>query len=139
MTSGTVYYAYNRNRCRSHEVIKENEPLFIGQDFNVGKMASTVYVQRPNGWHAVAELCDLFDTPDVVRVIKERWKDQGHKIIIYPDASGNNRKSVSASVSDIALFEQAGFEVRVNRSNPAVKDRVLSMNKGLESGKVWVT
>ncbi len=138
LTSGTVYYAYDRNRCRSHEVIKENEPLFIGQDFNVGKMASTIYVQRPNGWHAVAELCDLFDTPDAVRVIKERWKDKGHKIIIYPDASGNNRKSVSASVSDIALFEQAGFEVRVNRSNPAVKDRVLSMNKGLESGKVWV-
>ena len=138
LTSGTVYHAYNRERCRSHEVIKENEPLFIGQDFNVGKMASTVYVQRPNGWHAVAELCDLFDTPDVVRVIKERWKDAGHRIIIYPDASGNNRKSVSASVSDIALFEQAGFEVRVNRSNPAVKDRVLSMNKGLESGKVWV-
>jgi phage terminase large subunit-like protein len=48
LTSGTVYYAYNRNRCRSHEVIKENEPLFIGQDFNVGKMASTVYVQHPS-------------------------------------------------------------------------------------------
>ena len=108
LTSGTVYYAYNRNRCRSHEVIKENEPLFIGQDFNVGKMASTVYVQRPNGWHAVAELCDLFDTPDVVRVIKERWKDNGHKIIIYPDASGKNRKSVGASSSDIVTGKQIG-------------------------------
>jgi hypothetical protein len=138
LTSGTVYYAYNRNRCRSHEVIKENEPLFIGQDFNVGKMASTVYVQRPNGWHAVAELCDLFDTPDVVRVITERWKDAGHRIIIYPDASGKNRKSVGASSSDIALLQQAGFEVRAKDSNPAVKDRILSTVKAFESGKVWV-
>lgn len=138
LTSGTVYNAYDRARCRSAETIKDKEPLFIGQDFNVGKMASTIYVQRPNGWHAVAELCDLFDTPDVIRVIKERWQDAGHRIIIYPDASGKNRKSSDASKSDIAILQQAGFDVRVNSRNPAVKDRVLSMNKALECGKVWV-
>ena len=138
LTSGTVYHAYNRERCRSRETIKDGEPLFIGQDFNVGKMASTVYVQRQNGWHAVAELSDLFDTPDVIRVINERWQANGHRIIMYPDASGKNRKSNNASTSDIALLEQAGFDVRVNASNPAVKDRVLSMNKALECGKVWV-
>ena len=138
LTSGTVYHAYNRERCRSRETIKDGEPLFIGQDFNVGKMASTVYVQRPNGWHAVAELSDLFDTPDVIRVIDERWKSNGHRIIMYPDASGKNRKSNNASTSDIALLEQAGFDVRVNASNPAVKDRVLAMNKAIECGKVWV-
>lgn len=136
LTSGTVYHAYNRERCRSRETIKEGEPLFIGQDFNVGKMASTVYVQRPNGWHIVAELSDLFDTPDVIRVMQERWGD--HRIVIYPDASGKNRKSVGASSSDIALFEQARFEIRVKSTNPAVRDRVLAMNKALESGKVWV-
>lgn len=138
LTSGTVYHNYSRSGCRSSETIQPHEALFIGQDFNVGKMASTVYVKRPSGWHAVAELCDLFDTPDVVRVIKERWKDKGHRIIIYPDASGKSRKSNDASTSDIALFEQAGFEVRANPSNPAVKDRVLSMNKALESGKVLI-
>jgi hypothetical protein len=57
---------------------------------------------------------------------------------MYPDASGKNRKSSNASESDIALLEQAGFDVRVNASNPAVKDRVLSMNKALECGKVWI-
>lgn len=138
LTSGTVYHAYGRNRCRSTETIRDKEPLFIGQDFNVGKMASTIYVQRPNGWHAVAELCDLFDTPDVIRVIKERWQDNGHRIIVYPDASGKNRKSSNASTSDIAMMQQAGFDVRVNSRNPAVKDRVLSMNKALECGKVWI-
>lgn len=138
LTSGTVYHAYDRVRCRSRETIQPGDPLFIGQDFNVGKMASTVYVKRSNGWHVVAELSDLFDTPDVIRVIKERWQDSGHRIIVYPDASGKNRKSVGASQSDIALLEQARFDVRVNASNPAVKDRVLSMNKALESGQVWV-
>lgn len=138
LTSGTVYYSYKRKECRSHEEIIPGEPLFIGQDFNVGKMASTVYVQRGKVWHAVAELCDLFDTPDVVRVIQERWHRNGHRIVIYPDASGKNRKSVGASTSDIAMLQQAKFDVRVNPANPAVKDRVLSMNKALESGLIKI-
>lgn len=138
LTSGTVYYAYKRQQSNSSETIQPNETLYIGQDFNVGKMASTIYVKRFNEWHAVAELVDLFDTPDVIRVIKERWADKGHRIIMYPDASGKARKSNGASISDIALFQQAGFEVRVNSTNPAVKDRVLAMNKALESGIVKV-
>lgn len=138
LTSGTVYYAYKRQQCRSHETIQPKETLYIGQDFNVGKMASTVYVQRGKVWHAVAELVDLFDTPDVIRVIQERWKNAGHKIVMYPDASGKNRKSNQASTSDIAMLQQAGFDVRVNASNPAVKDRVLSVNVALEKGLLMV-
>jgi len=110
LTSGTVYYTYKRQECRSYEEIIPGETLFIGQDFNVGKMASTVYVQRGKVWHAVAELCNLFDTPDVVRVIKERWQDKGHRIVMYPDASGKNRKSNQASTSDIAMLQQAKFD-----------------------------
>ena len=138
LTSGTVYYAYKRQQSNSNETIQPNETLYIGQDFNVGKMASTIYVKRFNEWHVVAELTDLFDTPDVIRVIKERWADKGHRIIMYPDASGKARKSNGASISDIALFQQAGFEVRVKSTNPAVKDRVLAMNKALESGVVKI-
>lgn len=138
LTSGTVYYAYRRKECRSREEIKPGETLCIGQDFNVGKMASTVYVQRGKQWHAVAELVDLFDTPDVIRVITERWKNAGHKIVMYPDASGKNRKSNMASTSDIAMLQQAGFEVRVNPSNPAVKDRILAVNTAFEKGLLFI-
>ena len=49
--------------------------------------------------------------------------------MVYPDASGNARKSNNASDSDLAILKQAGFQVCVNRRNPAVKDRVLSYNK----------
>ncbi|MBU0946203.1 MAG: terminase large subunit [Proteobacteria bacterium] len=136
LTSGTVFHNYNRVRCNSMEGIKESEPLFIGQDFNVQKMASAVFVQRPDGYHAVTELKDLFDTPDVIKIIQEKWK--GHRIIMYPDASGKSRKSVDASKSDIALLTQAGFSVRAHASNPATKDRILATNKAFEAGKVKV-
>lgn len=138
LTSGTVFRQYNRERCNSTERIIEKEPLFIGQDFNVQKMASAIFVQRKDGYHAVAELKDLFDTPDVVKIIKERWADKGHRIIIYPDASGGSRKSVDASKSDISLLTQAGFAVRNNPRNPAIKDRILATNKAFEVGKVKV-
>lgn len=138
LTSGTVYYAYDRRKNSSRETINPGETLYIGQDFNVGHMASTVYVQRGKVWHAVAELVDMFDTPDVVRAITERWKSKGHYIVMYPDASGKNRKSNNASTSDIAQLQQAGFEVRAKSTNPPVKDRVSAMNKALESGMVMI-
>lgn len=78
-------------------------------------------MQRKDGWHAVAELKGLFDTPDTVRVITEKWKSQGHRIVVYPDASGKNRKTNSASISDIALLQQAGFDVRAKSANPRLK------------------
>lgn len=136
LNTGTVYRSYNRVRHNSTEDIKPNETLRIGMDFNVMRMAATIYVVRPNGWHAVAELKDLFDTPDMIRVIKERYKD--HPIVVYPDATGKNREANNASVSDIALLKQAGFHVMANSQNPAVKDRIISVNKQFETGNLWV-
>lgn len=133
LTSGTVYRNYDRVRCNSNERIQVGEPLFIGQDFNVQKMASSINVQRPDGYHAVAELKDIFDTPALITTLKSKYPE--HRIIVYPDASGSSRKTVDASKSDIALLTQAGFTVRVNPRNPAVKDRILATNKAFESGK----
>jgi len=138
LTSGTVFRNYNRKRCNSTERIIDKEPLFIGQDFNVEKMASAIFVQRKDGFHAVAELKDLFDTPDVIAILKDRWVENGHRIIMYPDATGKSRKSVDASKSDLSLLAQAGFTVRVNPRNPAPKDRILATNKAFEVGKIHV-
>lgn len=138
LKSGTVYKYYNRVAHNSNEGIKPNEPLFVGCDFNVTKQASTIYVRRKGGkeWHAVAELINMYDTPDMIRILLERF--QGHKITIYPDASGGSRKSVNASISDISLLKQAKFEVRVKPSNPSVKDRVNAMNAALSKGFVYI-
>lgn len=136
LTSGSVYPSYSRERCRSKETIQQGETLYIGQDFNVYRMTSVIFVKRTNGFHAVAELVDLRDTPQVIRTIKDRWPSS--KIVIYPDSSGKSAKSSDASVSDIALLQQAGFETRFKPTNPAVRDRVMSVNKSFEAGLQWV-
>lgn len=136
LTTGTIYRNYDRKRNDSNETIQAGEPLFIGMDFNIGKMASTVYVHRPNGWHAVAELKDVFDTPAMARIIKDRWP--GRRIVVYPDASGANASTKDASKSDISILQQHGFEIRANPTNPRVRDRILSVNKQFEDGRLWV-
>lgn len=136
LTSGNVYSSFDRKRCDSGEVIRQGEPLYIGQDFNVGQMFSAICVRRASGFHAVAELAGLLDTPELCRVLKERFA--GHEITIYPDASGGGRRTVDASQSDLRLLRNAGFRIRVSSRNPAVRDRILAMNQAFEAAKLWV-
>lgn len=136
LTSGSVYSEFDRKTHFSNEVIKTGEPLHIGMDFNVGKMSGAVFVLRNNIPHAVDELYGYLDTPAMIAAIKQRYA--GHSILVYPDASGNSRKSVNASESDISLLRQANFTVLVNARNPFVRDRVLSVNVKLKKNELFV-
>lgn len=138
LTAGTVYRCYDRTANNSMESIKNGEPLAIGLDFNVGKMAACIFVKREDGFHCVEEIKNGLDTEYVARIVKDRWQDKGHKITVYPDASGRSASSKGAQLSDIAILEGYGFSVRAHRSNPAVRDRINSVNKCFESNKVWV-
>lgn len=126
LTAGSVYPEFDRALNASSETIQPNETLHIGMDFNVAKGAAVVHVLRGDDPHAVAELTDVFDTPAMIGLLKRDYAD--HPIMIYPDASGNNRKSNNASESDIALLKAAGFRICANAANPRVKDRVLAAN-----------
>lgn len=135
LQTGSVYSAYNRelNDCR--DTIQPGEILYIGMDFNVGKMAGITHVKRDGMPRAVDEIVGGYDTPDMIRKIKERyWRHDGRdyvstrQIRVYPDASGDSRKSVNASTTDIAMLRNAGFGVFAPGSNPPVKDRINSMN-----------
>jgi hypothetical protein len=135
LTSGSVYPNFDRKLNHSDAEIKPGEPLHIGMDFNVLRMAAVAYVVRDGNPIAVEELVDVRDTPDMARLISERWRDNGHAITIYPDASGQNTSSKKASESDISILKQAKFTINVGSTNPAVKDRVLSTNAMLLNGQ----
>lgn len=126
LTSGSVYPEFDRNLNDTKEVIQPHETLHIGMDFNVGKMAAVIHIQRDGKPHAVGEFCNVLDTPAMITLIQRDYKD--HPVMVYPDASGKSRSTKNASESDLALLRQAKFTVCVNPRNPAVKDRVLSMN-----------
>ena len=136
LTSGTVYTGDSRDKNESREIAKADEYLLIGMDFNVTNMSAVIYKVVNGIWHAVDELSGVYDTPSMIRVINERYPK--NPISIYPDASGASRKTVDASISDISLLERAGFDIRVNKRNPFVKDRVMAANSAFENLTVMV-
>lgn len=126
LTGGQIYNQYSDDNLSNEEVLESDRILFIGMDFNVTKMAARVFVKRGNTPHCVDEFNELYDTGDMIEHIQMRYPDK--EIVIYPDASGNNRKPNAADITDIKLLKQAGFKVRAKDANPRVKTRINSVN-----------
>lgn len=146
LTSGTVYYKFDRQLNHSDytvdDLLNENEPkrdiygqklplppLHIGMDFNINKMAAVIHIIDDLGPIAVDEVIGARDTEDIINLIKERYPQ--FKINVYPDSSGKSRDTSNAAQTDITLLQRAGFGVYYNSTNPAVKDRINSMNMAL--------
>ena len=126
LNAGSVYHEFDRNLNATNQTIMADDVLHIGLDFNVANMSAVIHVLRGDSVHAVNEITGVFDTPTMGRILKEKYP--AHRILIYPDASGNARKSNNASESDHSILRSFGFQVLVNSRNPFVKDRVLSVN-----------
>lgn len=133
LTAGTVYNMFDRSLNHSAIIQNPGEYLHIGMDFNVTNMSAVVHVVRDGDPVAVDELSGIYDTPAMIRTLKERYPE--HPISIYPDATGKNRESVDASTSDITELEGAGYHCVYNGLNPRIKDRTASMNRMFLSAK----
>lgn len=128
LASGSVYPTFDRELNHTSEHIRPHEPLHVGMDFNVLNMHAGISVIREGKPLTLEELTKVRDTPEMARLLKERYKDKGHSITVYPDASGQNTSTKNASESDLSILRAAGFKVEVNHSNPAIKDRVNAVN-----------
>jgi hypothetical protein len=134
LTSGSVYPDFDRRLNHTDATLQVGEPVLIGMDFNRLKMSAVIYVMR-DGWPvAVDEIVDGRDTPHMVEIYKARYKDKGHAIQVFPDASGQNASSKNASESDLSIIRQAGISVQVNSTNPAIADRVNAVNALILNG-----
>lgn len=137
MVGKPVYDGFSRKESNTTKTLSSfptTDPIHIGMDFNIGKMAAVVGMkgaidedtdERPDLF-IVDEIYNVADTPAMIQAIKAKFP--GRKIIIYPDASGRSRKTVDASKSDIRLLKDAGFQISAPMKNPAVRERVLSTN-----------
>lgn len=125
LTSGTVYYKFDRNTNNSKRIANNTDTLYVGVDFNIGNMSCLIHVvdQIPI---AVDEITKAYDTDQICKILRQKYPN--NRIIVYPDASGKNRKT-NATITDIEILKQAGFMVRAKNSNPPVDDRIKNMNR----------
>lgn len=150
LTSMGVWSEFDREANHLTETIHQGEELHIGQDFNVGRGCAVVYVFRmlphdhPKNTSkknlrvmvAVGEIINSFDTPDTIRALNEHYPpSKFRERLIYPDATGINRKSVNATITDLAVMRHAGFQIKQQNVNPPIKDRVTSANAAFCNGE----
>lgn len=123
-----VYDSFDRKLNHTDKTIKDanrSDPVHIGMDFNIDHMAAIVHIIDNNLPYAIDELCNIKDTPTMIREIQAKYPTR--PIFVYPDASAKNRSPAGVDTS-MALLKAAGFKVIVDPSNPGVGDRINSMN-----------
>jgi len=134
LNSNNVYKSYNRKAHRTNEIPLPQEMLYIGMDFNITNMNAVVHVKRNGKMYAVGEIANAYDTQSISDYIKENYPN--HKIIINPDASGNNRSTSGAS--DFSILKQNGFTVDTPKKNPNVTERINAVNLAFQNDKYYV-
>ena len=133
LTTGQVYDRFSRAKHVVSDMPNtDEEPLRIGVDFNVGQMSAVIAVRLGKQLLLIDEVSGAHDTDALAQEIRARFPDR--RIYVYPDASGGSR-STNASRTDIQILESYGFSNQSPKSNPAVRDRVASVQAVLENGK----
>ena len=133
LTTGQVYDRFSRAKHVVSDIPNtDEEPLRIGVDFNVGQMSAVIAVRLGKQLLLIDEVSGAHDTDALAQEIRARFPNR--RIYVYPDASGGSR-STNASRTDIQILESYGFSNQSPKSNPAVRDRVASVQAVLENGK----
>lgn len=138
LTTGTIFGYFDRKKHDTDIVENSTEALYLGQDWNVGGCISTVYIKRTiEGKQKLIQVDEIesYDTKAIITNLKNKYPNRS--ISIYPDASGNARKT-SSSETDIQMLRQAGFMIYVNSRNPAVFDRITITNNCFDKDMVLV-
>ena len=139
LANTTVYHSFDRDLHWCDTEIRDDDRLFIGIDFNVGACFCQVVVRRGDEFHVVAEHYPK-DTPEVVRFLRETYPAQleAENLVAIPDASSRQRTTTNAKESDLSLLRKGGLSVKAQSANPAIEDRINSVQVLLLANRLKV-
>ena len=129
-----VIHAFDE-RCHITELAEDDgvSEIVIGADFNTSELCAVV--GRRIGRHGTSYGGLLvFDCISLINSHTQALADEiinrypGRKIRVCPDASGSQRKTSAGGNTDHSILRAAGFIVDTLPSNPAVSDRVNTVN-----------
>lgn len=103
-------------------------PLLVGMDFNVNPMSAVLAVTRGDELHVFDEIAlQTSNTAEMASEIRRRYPKRS--VIVYPDPSGNARKtSAPVGQTDFTLLRAEGFQVVAPSAAPAIVDRYNAVN-----------
>ena len=140
--AGRVLYAFNRIdnvKCANHDYF---QPIHVGIDFNINPMSATIWQEVSGTVSQIDEIVmPTSNTDEMADEIMQRYGRKGFEpnqkmvdhITIYPDPAGAQRRTSAGGRTDVGILRQRGFKVSVQRSHPAVRDRMNVMNRCFRS------
>jgi hypothetical protein len=101
-----------------------NLPLLVGLDFNINPMSAVLAVKRVDELHVFGALqVQTSNTEEVAQELRRRYPTR--PILVYPDPSGNARKtSAPAGQTDFTILRAHGCQVIAPNAAPMVVDRI---------------
>ena len=130
---GIIAYAFSKDNIQKAPELSPSNALHIGMDFNTDNFSACVMLQNRDHLHVIDEVMLMgASTNDMCKEIQERY-GLGRQIFVYPDASGNQRKTSAGGLTDHLILHNAGFKVRTPKTNPPVKDAIAAVNSRLRS------
>jgi hypothetical protein len=135
--SGRVFYAFDRKyNIRPYLTEADNKQLpelHIGMDFNVDNNSCVIAV-RPNA-HILQVIDEIklmgSNTDEMVQEIRNRYPH--HRVTVYPDPAGSQRKTSAGGRTDHTILRSAGFTVKAPHGHNAIRDGVNAVNAKLRS------
>jgi glutathione peroxidase-family protein len=138
--SGLIYYAFGEHNIKIHPFTNDQfTTIHVGADHNIDPGCAVLAFQYQAGLHIFDEV-EIYgsDTAEMAREIMQRYP--GRRFICYPDASGAQRRtSAVGGITDHIIWKNHGFKLRVGSVNPAVKDRIASVNAVLKANNTRLT
>ena len=131
--TGRVYYAYDRDHNAKPCEDDGKSPILVGMDFNVSPMSAAFAIRAGDQLHFIGEhLIPNGNTDDMAKAIKARFP--GRQIRVYPDPTGNARKtSAPVGQTDFTILRAAGFNVVAPGHPYPVADKINTVNAAMKN------
>lgn len=131
-SGNSVFYCFDRQtHIQTIEPPQDDEDIHCSIDFNVDKQCTGFFVVRGNQMQFFGEHKGSPDTETLAKVINQKFKNGQRKLYVYPDPSGNSRKtSAVVGTTDFSILKEAGLKLCARTSVPIV-DSVNAVNRKL--------
>ncbi len=142
LTSGQVYYAFDRKANTGRFEVDPKRTLVWSWDFNLNPMCSVVCQEQDENTVVLDEIViETSSTPEVCEEFLARFGKHRARIEIYGDASGSHGQTATGR-SDYDLIREffrrhpeLDAVVRAENANPPVRDRVNVVNGRLRNAQ----
>lgn len=128
-TSGNIiYYSFDINESVKSYTDDMPKQVLLFCDMNIDPMSGVIAVKTRTGLHVIDEVkLPNSNTDELAQEVRRRYPNQS--ITAFPDPAGAQRKTSAGGRTDHSILMQYGFEVKVKRSHPSVKDRINAVNR----------